>query len=139
MIFCVIFILPSFFVANFIEQGAYLKIDEHQQVSPNYVKLHFIFQKFHWRRVKQTESNSNYYFVFSVGMEDTTLTLEQIEHVSQVPREFSSVRIREFDDSTANPEPIAQDEEADQLLEEFLSPSKLVGFSNFFTEKNTPH
>jgi len=70
-------------------------------------------------------------FVFSVGMEDTTLTLEQIEHVPQIPREFSSVRIREFDDSTANPEPIAQDEEADQLLEEFLSPSKLVGFDKF--------
>lgn len=63
-------------------------------------------------------------------MEDTALTLEQIEHVPQAPREFSSVRIREFDDSTANPEPIAQDEEADQLLEEFLSPSKLVGFGN---------
>ena len=64
-------------------------------------------------------------------MEDTTLTLEQIEHVPQMPREFSSVRIREFDDSTANPEPIAQDEEADQLLEEFLSPSKLVGCSKY--------
>lgn len=70
-------------------------------------------------------------------MEDTTLTLEQIEHVPQMPREFSSVRIREFDDSTANPEPIAQDEEADQLLEEFLSPSKLVGFSKFWVEKHT--
>lgn len=69
---------------------------------------------------------------FSVGMEDTTLTLEQIEHVPQAPREFSSVRIREFDDSTANPEPIAQDEEADQLLEEFLSPSKLVGFGKYW-------
>lgn len=67
----------------------------------------------------------------SVGMEDTTLTLEQIEHVPQVPREFSSVRIREFDDSTANPEPIAQDEEADQLLEEFLSPSKLRSLTGF--------
>ena len=60
-------------------------------------------------------------------MEETTLSLEQIEHMpAAVPREISSVRIREFDDSTANPEPIAQDEEADQLLEEFLSPSKLV-------------
>lgn len=120
MIFGVI--LPLFFVANFLEQGTYTYIDEHQQVS----------------RVKQTESNSSYNFVFSVGMEDTTLTLEQIEHVPQVPREYSSVRIREFDDSTANPEPIAQDEEADQLLEEFLSPSKLVGFSKFCLKKYTP-
>lgn len=64
-------------------------------------------------------------------MEDTTLTLEQIERIPPAPKEISSVRIREFDDSTANPEPIAQDEEADQLLEEFLSPSKLVGVSSF--------
>lgn len=70
-------------------------------------------------------------FVFSLGMEDTPLTLEQIEHMPTAPREFPSVRIREFDDSTANPEPIAQDEEADQLLEEFLSPSKLVGVASF--------
>lgn len=61
----------------------------------------------------------------SLGMEDPRLTLEQIEPVPAVPREISSVRIREFDDSTANPEPIVQDEEADLLLEEFLSPSKL--------------
>lgn len=70
-------------------------------------------------------------FVFSLGMEDTPLTLKQIEHMPPAPREFSSIRIREFDDSTANPEPIAQDEEADQLLEEFLSPSKLVGVASF--------
>lgn len=67
-------------------------------------------------------------------MEDTTLTLEQVEHMLPAPRTISSVRIREFDDTTANPEPIVQDEEeADQLLEEFLSPSKLrslTGFSN---------
>ena len=68
-----------------------------------------------------------HFFVFSLGMEDTTLTLEQIEHVPAAHRAISSVRIREFDDSTANPEPVTQDEEADQLLEEFLSPSKLVG------------
>lgn len=69
-----------------------------------------------------------------LGMEDTTLTLEQVEHMLPAPRTISSVRIREFDDTTANPEPIVQDEEeADQLLEEFLSPSKLrslTGFSN---------
>ena len=59
-------------------------------------------------------------------MEKPRLTLEQIDHMPAVPREISSVRIREFDDSTANPEPIVQDEEADLLLEEFLSPSKLV-------------
>lgn len=59
-------------------------------------------------------------------MEKPRLTLEQIQHMPSVPREISSVRIREFDDSAANPEPIVQDEEADLLLEEFLSPSKLV-------------
>ena len=69
-------------------------------------------------------------YVFSLGMEDTTLTLEQIERIPAASRGISSVRIREFDDSTANPEPIAQDEEADQLLEEFLSPSKLVGVAS---------
>lgn len=64
-------------------------------------------------------------------MEDTTLTLEQVEHMLPAPRTISSVRIREFDDTTANPEPIVQDEEeADQLLEEFLSPSKLVSTGN---------
>ncbi|KAJ7360064.1 Leucine-rich repeat-containing protein 56 [Desmophyllum pertusum] len=67
----------------------------------------------------------------SLGMEDNTLTLEQIERLLPAPREISSVRIREFDDSTANPEPIAQDEEADQLLEEFLSPSKLRSLTGF--------
>ncbi|KAL9956013.1 hypothetical protein ACROYT_G037430 [Oculina patagonica] len=67
----------------------------------------------------------------SLGMEDTTLTLEQIERIPPAPKEISSVRIREFDDSTANPEPIAQDEEADQLLEEFLSPSKLRSLTGF--------
>lgn len=61
----------------------------------------------------------------SPGMEETHLTLEQIEHIPAIPKEISSVRIREFDDSTANPEPIVQDKEADHLLEEFLSPSKL--------------
>ncbi|XP_073246688.1 leucine-rich repeat-containing protein 56-like [Porites lutea] len=61
----------------------------------------------------------------SLGMEETPLTLEQVEHIPTIPRELSSVRIREFDESTANPEPIAQDDEADHLLEEFLSPAKL--------------
>ena len=59
-------------------------------------------------------------------MEETPLTLEQVEHIPTIPRELSSVRIREFDESTANPEPIVQDDEADHLLEEFLSPAKLV-------------
>ena len=69
--------------------------------------------------------------IFRLGMEDTTLTLEQVEHMLPAPRTISSVRIREFDDTTANPEPIVQDEEeADQLLEEFLSPSKLVSTCN---------
>ena len=54
------------------------------------------------------------------------MTLEQVEHIPTIPRELSSVRIREFDESTANPEPIVQDDEADHLLEEFLSPAKLV-------------
>lgn len=62
----------------------------------------------------------------SLGMEETPLTLEQVEHIPTIPRELSSVRIREFDESTANPEPIVQDDEADHLLEEFLSPAKLV-------------
>ena len=59
-------------------------------------------------------------------MEETPLTLEQVEHIPTIPRELSSVRIREFDESAANPEPIVQDDEADHLLEEFLSPAKLV-------------
>ena len=63
----------------------------------------------------------------SLGMEETPLTLEQVEHIPTIPRELSSVRIREFDESAANPEPIiVQDDEADHLLEEFLSPAKLV-------------
>ena len=70
-------------------------------------------------------------FCFSLGMDDPTLTLEQFECMPAVPREISSVRIREFDDSTANPEPIVQDDEADQLLEGFLSPSKLVRLRHF--------
>lgn len=59
-------------------------------------------------------------------MEEQGLTLEQIEAVPAVNREISSVRIREIDDSSSNPEPIVQGEEADLLLEEFLSPTKLV-------------
>ena len=59
-------------------------------------------------------------------MEEHGLTLEQIEAVPAVNREISSVRIREIDDSSSNPEPIVQGEEADLLLEEFLSPTKLV-------------
>ncbi|XP_074638081.1 leucine-rich repeat-containing protein 56-like [Acropora palmata] len=61
----------------------------------------------------------------SLGMEEHGLTLEQIEAVPAVNREISSVRIREIDDSSSNPEPIVQGEEADLLLEEFLSPTKL--------------
>ncbi|XP_068673337.1 leucine-rich repeat-containing protein 56-like [Montipora foliosa] len=61
----------------------------------------------------------------SLGMDEFQLTLEEIEAVPAVPREISTVRIREIDDSSANPDPIIQDEEADLLLEEFLSPSKL--------------
>ena len=63
---------------------------------------------------------------FSLGMDEFQLTLEEIEAVPAVPREISTVRIREIDDSSANPDPIIQDEEADLLLQEFLSPSKLV-------------
>ena len=47
-----------------------------------------------------------------------------------VQSSFSGVKIREFDDSTANPEPIKQEEDTDQLLEEFLSANKLVRFGN---------
>ena len=67
-----------------------------------------------------------HHFWFSLGMEEHGLTLEQIEAVPAVNREISSVRIREIDDSSSNPEPIVQGEEADLLLEEFLSPTKLV-------------
>ncbi|XP_067043265.1 leucine-rich repeat-containing protein 56-like [Acropora muricata] len=61
----------------------------------------------------------------SLGMEEHGLTLGQIEAVPAANREISSVRIREIDDSSSNPEPIVQGEEADLLLEEFLSPTKL--------------
>ena len=60
------------------------------------------------------------------------MTLAEVEPEPPALTGLSGVRIREFDDSTANPEPIVQDEEADQLLQEFLSPSKLVGLHVLF-------
>ena len=59
--------------------------------------------------------------------EELLLSVEQINSVP-TQRNFTGVKIREFDDSLANPEPIKQEEDTDQLLEEFLSANKLVSF-----------
>lgn len=41
-----------------------------------------------------------------------------------------SVNIREFDDVVVNPDPVIRNEETEQLMEDYLSPQKLV---NIFT------
>ncbi|XP_032222636.1 leucine-rich repeat-containing protein 56 isoform X2 [Nematostella vectensis] len=57
------------------------------------------------------------------GMEEGMLTFDD---VTSVPKVNSGVRIRELDDGYVNPEPIKhEEEEAEHLWEEFLSPAKL--------------
>lgn len=41
-----------------------------------------------------------------------------------------SVNMREFDDVVVNPDPVIRNEETEQLMEDYLSPQKLV---NIFT------
>ena len=62
-------------------------------------------------------------------MEQDFLLLEQPVNPRPQSTKVTSVSIREFSEENANPEPIQRDEDTDQLMEEFLSPNKLVGWS----------
>lgn len=62
-------------------------------------------------------------------MEDDVLTIDDIANHVTRHGAYNGVRIREFDDGNVNPQPVKRDEEeesADHLWEEFLSPNKLV-------------
>ena len=43
-----------------------------------------------------------------------------------------SVKITEYYDTNVNPEPINQEEEADEILEDYLSPARLVRREQLF-------
>lgn len=59
-------------------------------------------------------------------MEQELLVLDEPPEHRQTQQRISSVKIRDFGETNANPEPIQRDEETDLLMEEFLSPNKLV-------------
>ena len=51
-----------------------------------------------------------------------------VDHVqtTSIKHGHSGVNIREFEDSIINPDPVIQNEETEQLMEDYLSPQKLV-------------
>ncbi len=52
-----------------------------------------------------------------------------IDHLP-VSSSSESVNIREFDDTVINPDPVIRNEDTEQLMEDYLSPQKLVKSSS---------
>ena len=50
-----------------------------------------------------------------------------IDHRLPIPTSSGeSVNIREFEDTVINPDPVIRNEDTEQLMEDYLSPQKLV-------------
>ena len=49
-----------------------------------------------------------------------------IDHFPKSTLSNESVNIREFEDTIINPDPIIRNQDTEQLMEDFLSPQKLV-------------
>ena len=50
-----------------------------------------------------------------------------IDHRVSIPTSSGeSVNIREFEDTVINPDPVIRNEDTEQLMEDYLSPQKLV-------------
>jgi hypothetical protein len=49
-----------------------------------------------------------------------------IERLPSSTTSNENVNIREFDDTLVNPDPVIRNEDTEQLMEDYLSPQKLV-------------